>query len=88
MNIKTGDLVMVVKPAPCCGYSGNLGLVFTVARTLSAIGDCCLCGKSTAIPVDIVKSPGDFMLASTLKKIDPPADGDSLPTRKDSEVAA
>lgn len=29
-NIKVGDLVMVVKPTPCCGDAGGCGTVFIV----------------------------------------------------------
>lgn len=29
-KISVGDLVMIVKPAHCCGYDKGLGIIFTV----------------------------------------------------------
>lgn len=87
MSIKKGDLVMVVKPAPCCGNDSAIGMTFTV----SAVGNwTVLCIHCLAfIPGHAAETPlGSGYLLSRLKKIDPPAVDDSLPTRADIEVAA
>jgi len=86
-DIKAGDLVMVVRPSTCCGNSSLLGSIFTVDDVFRGIGRCGRCGHIHTLPVDIVETPNLSLLASTLKKIDPPAEGDSLPTRKDLEGA-
>lgn len=46
-GFKVGDLVMVVKPKSCCGYSGALGHIFTVTSlTHSAPTTTCVqCGE-------------------------------------------
>ena len=88
MTIKTGDLVMVVRPAPCCGSAVRLGLLF-IATTGKGFGVRCLnCGIHTYGGFFIDGSTGHGYLTSRLKKIDPPAEGDSLPTRADIEVPA
>lgn len=87
-DIKPGDQVMVVRVRSCCGM-GILGLVFTVAAVRSA-NTRCKCGAEfwgdlvADAPPDV--RGGGPVLLSRLKKIDPPAEGDSLPTRKDLEV--
>lgn len=86
MTIKTGDLVMVVKPSPCCGTMSRVGLTFKVAGIVGR-ARCHHCGEiNTNGSVRASHNLG--FSAKRLKKIDPPAEGDSLPTRADIEVAA
>lgn len=45
--LKAGDLVQVVKPAPCCGSTKALGLLCRVANTNPAgcVNWCPTCGR-------------------------------------------
>ncbi|MCI2809366.1 hypothetical protein [Eoetvoesiella caeni] len=89
MNIQKGDLVMVVKPTECCGLAVGLGAIFRVERTLSGRGNCGHCQKKLgAVSVAFGHKGTTVFPFRSLKKIDPPADGDSLPTRADIEVPA
>lgn len=83
-NIKAGDLVMVVRAMPCCGGIRQFGTVFRVTDVKSEWGYCTFCGHIKYATL----ASGDksfFREVVTLKKIDPPEEGDSLPTRKDIE---
>lgn len=89
-DIKAGDLAMTVRLRPCCG-GGTLGYVLAVrSAPFVAKSECLECGKITEALVVTVDGVGDeFVIeASRLKKIAPPAEGDSLPTRHDLEVTA
>jgi hypothetical protein len=86
-DIKAGDWVMVVRPMPCCGQSPALGSVFVVEQVMFCHGDCDICGTSDSGIAAICPQGYAFEL-NRLKKIDPPATGDSLPTRIDLEVTA
>lgn len=83
-NIKPGDLVMVVKLEPCCGNPYGLGSVFSVSHLRRVIhAKCAACGmESNDVAVAEDAGGGGFCLLSRLKKIDPPTEGDSLPTRR------
>lgn len=87
MNIKTGDLVMVVKPTPCCGNNTGVGVIGAVSKLKFVRGRCKFCGQKDQKMLVYLEN-GKSVLKNRVKKIDPPADGDSLPTRKDIEVAA
>lgn len=82
-DIKAGDLVMIVKLMPCCG-NGKLGYSFTAMAVRSLRSTCGFCGHVYESNV-LVGHPSyperTGVLMSRLKKIDPPAEGDSLPTR-------
>lgn len=88
MTIKTGDLVMLVRPTPCCGNVGWLGTTGTISIILRRAGRCAYCGKVSERTVASLNGLEGSVSVERLKKIDPPADGDSLPTRADIEVAA
>ena len=84
-EIKSGDLVMVVKTKPCCG-TGRLGYTFTAASNPFRSSWVCLsCGRvnpeETVIETD--EGNGRIVSVDRIKKIDPPAEGDDLPTRRD-----
>ena len=79
--IKVGDLVMVVRPKSCGCADNQIGTVHVVSGFYASChcpsckihhyqNSAMLDGKWFAIPV------------SRLKRIDPPAIGDSLPTLK------
>ena len=92
--IKVGDLVMVVRLSPCgCGI---LGAVFKVMAITENIGNgirCAVCnkvarGKFMVAHIDAQVSHTNVVDMFRLKRIDPPAIGDSLPTRKDMKEPA
>lgn len=89
-DFKPGDLVMVVKPMLCCGHPAAIGEVFSVNDVMSALGECPVC--RTPFRGDVATfwkgSREVWVDVKRLKKIDPPAAGDSLPTRRDIEVPA
>lgn len=87
MSIKAGDLVMVVRPSPCCGNFSDAGRIFRVKEIMRGPGRCPSClevAQVTAAMIDHRYGLEVFCL----KRIDPPSEGDSLPTRKDLEVPA
>ena len=86
-DIKAGDLVMVVKPTTCCGGVDMIGSIFVVKKVLRGFGRCEACGNVSLVEVAF-ESDSYATDLPRLKKIDPPADGDSLPIRKDIEVPA
>lgn len=85
MEIKSGDLVMVVKPSPCCGNCAAIGRIFTVKAVEVEHGRCGHC-KTMSILARVTTEDNQYIQLIRLKKIDPPTEGDSLPTRKDLEV--
>lgn len=90
-EIKAGDLVMVVKPRRC-GCTNGLGFIGSVLSisTDNRVGYCDQCESKTFPPytptVELIL--GHHTEISRLKKIDPPATGDSLPTRKNIKEPA
>lgn len=82
--IKKGDLVMQVKPTPCCGNADNIGDVFVVTWIGVAIGRCHSCGDRTPENAASTVEDDSAVPLSMLKKIDPPATGeyDRVPVRK------
>jgi hypothetical protein len=90
-NIKVGDLVMVVKPAPCCGSTKNIGKIFKVTE-LSA-GGICSCGALTKINEKCART-GDMTKnglhisyqVNRLIKIDPPSLPETIETEKELSV--
>lgn len=87
-DIKVGDLVMVVRKTRCCSRGKTTGKVFRVAKNDGVVtGECGACG-ATVTDEYIENEDGHGFSGYRLKKIDPPAEGDSLPTRADLEVTA
>ena len=85
-EIKPGDLVMVVKPTPCCGDERNCGRVFIAGDYVSGRWECAYCGVPIASDPLVDFPLGEksaSMRLSRLKKIDPPPIGDTLPTREE-----
>lgn len=91
-EIRAGDLVMVVKAAPCCGAHGKLtGLVFTVESLGVADFECdCSPGKLTEAPYAAFKRAGKrklrYVELSRLIRIDPPALPESVETEREVAV--
>lgn len=82
--IQVGDLVMVVRG--CCPHN-SWGVPWQVKSTVMAFNaHCIVCGK----PInEQAHALGAFAAPVTwLKRIDPPATGDSLPTRRELEETA
>jgi hypothetical protein len=71
--IKVGDLVVVVKPTPCCGNHGHIGTIFQVARLVHLEGRCNWCGQvPPAEPgADWGKNDASGFSLITLKRIPP-----------------
>ena len=86
-GIKAGDLVIVVRPSRCCSNTKTLGLTFVALDVVHAPAYCCYCDRG-GIFTQAVISGFDAIDIDRLKKIDPPADGASLPMREDVGVAA
>lgn len=89
-DIKAGDLVMVVGPNPC-GCCLDVGFIYK-AKTITKAHQffsyrCRGCGYMWEPTTDCVNGE-DFISYGThrLIKIDPPAEGDSLPTRADKPI--
>jgi hypothetical protein len=85
-QIKKGDLVMVVKPTPCCGSRVAVGRLFPVEIIGSGNGRCILCG---AVFPDTYFAAGQDRMGyhlNRLKKLNPPADEESRETTKELEV--
>lgn len=82
--IKKGDLVMVVKPTPCCGNAGSLGRVFRVGSLRAFTGWCLRCGLRGDPSVDVALPHRSLEGAqlSRLIKIDPPALPEGVETTK------
>lgn len=88
-DIKVGDLVMIVKPTLCCGVGKSLGQIFTVCALVDATRSIFpRCGSTHAARLAQDGNDRRWCEIDRLKKIDPPAEGDSLPTRADLEVTA
>jgi len=70
---KPGDLVMVVKPAPCCGYCHSLGRVFTVQGSATSEGECKFCG-AIVLPSNMTILDVGGPIQSTRLRLIPPLD--------------
>lgn len=88
--IKPGDLVMVVLPNVCCGATDSVGKVGTVEPNpdWATYAQCDFCGATNRDTNIFRTIEGGGYHVGTLQKIDPPAVGDSVPTRSDIEVEA
>lgn len=88
-DIKKGDLVMTIRPLRCCG-GGSLGLILSVTGMPHKIkGRCVYCHAIyDTVAVAVNGEHSNEVPTYRIKKIDPPAEGDSLPTRRDLMVPA
>lgn len=76
MTFKKGDLVMVVRPMPCCGVSGSsMGKVFRFVKEYEMTGITACCKREQTAMISEAEGRRLFLLhTSRLIKIDPPAD--------------
>ena len=91
--IRPGDLFMIVKPKPCCGYSGGLGKVsLSIDRppNSSDVTYCVHCNRKREVGDDYVfytnKAHGqgyDLILRSRVIKINLPALEEGTKTEKE-----
>ena len=87
MTFKKGDLVMVVKPMPCCGDTSDIGRVESVEEMAAGNKfECRKCLKDLDDYCVALFSGDDGMPTCTLIKIDPPADQDQETTDRELEV--
>jgi hypothetical protein len=70
--IKPNDLVMVVRPQPCCGDASGLGFVYAVDFIHSGDVTCTACRRHS-LSDSAFPSRGYGYLTSVLKRLDPPA---------------
>lgn len=82
-GIKVGDLVIVVKPTPCCGNYRSVGRIYKVARIVSGNRRCNFCAAISTHAFALQPNRYGIHLYR-LKKLDPPATGeyDRVPVRK------
>jgi hypothetical protein len=83
--IQAGDLVMVVKPTPCCGSSKGIGRIFKVAVVDSDPNARCVCGKTSLAKKAWTEQDSGYF-ASCLIRIDPPAQDESVGTEREVVV--
>lgn len=86
--ISVGDLVQMVRPAPCCGNTVGLGNFYRVYGITSTINCTCLaCGKRYW---DVLVVVEDYSLGghlrSRLKRIPPPEETSDV--KSDEEIHA
>jgi hypothetical protein len=88
-NIKVGDLVMVVKPAPCCGNESFMGKVFFVTGNyIKKNGSCRYCShfyQEAKVVAGVFGDVGEMFIERVIK-IDPLSEPESI--TKDEEVPA
>lgn len=87
MTFKVGDLAVVFKKTSCC----NMGDVGTVVKIKGVIrlhtGACVFCDDTT--PEDVAATNvGRMYPVDRLKKIDPPAEGETREAYKNLKVPA
>jgi hypothetical protein len=73
-DIKIGDLVMIVRPRPCCNNTDKIGHPFTVELPIDRkeLVVCRNCGHKEKNDHRFVKlSGGSYCFLSRLKKIEP-----------------
>lgn len=83
MSIKAGDLVMIVRPSPCCIKPDAMGYIFTAGRVVHSDTTCLTCGHYNG-PQSVVEfEPDHFVEESRLIKIDPNALKDDVPEKEE-----
>jgi len=89
MTFKKGDLVMLVRGMHCCGQTDHdepYGLTFSISSVFVDYGECIHCGYKGN--EEVTPHKGIFILTSRLKKIDPPAEGETREAYKNLKVPA
>lgn len=83
-DIKAGDLVVIVKPSPCCNSSGGIGKIFTVTEVRVKIAFCKYCYKHQETLFAEI-GPGRNVQINRVKKINPSRDEDFVETNEELE---
>ena len=78
--IAVGDLVMVVRPFPCCGQTSYISQLHKVEALEMAYFEC-PCGQKLLLPMAITGNWHGFPI-SILIRIDPPALPESIHTEE------
>lgn len=82
--ISVGDLVMVVRASSCCGHTQGMGLAFCVEYLQGGPNTCHACGDHQQHSMDAWFSGAKISFpVYRLKRIDPDALKDDIPTREE-----
>ena len=81
--IKPGDLVMIVRGTQCCGSDSSVGRPFIVEKVALHTGRCFGCKALFGDTPSALQPNGRWVQASRLKKIDPPAEGETREAYKE-----
>lgn len=84
-EFKVGDLVCVVKPAPCCGDMSELGKVFVIRELLFGQSYCFNCGCNED-ELDAFYDEENGVSVETIIKISPPSLDETTEQEKDLEI--
>lgn len=83
--IKKGDLVVVVKPSPCCGSYKRIGYVFRADYIMASVPSCGLCGAvNNQDEIGVWQSGAKFSIQlPRLKRIPPLSELEGERTQED-----
>ena len=83
-EIREGDLVVVVKPSSCCGFTGKIGKVFKVTGIITCHG-CIHCGSilNYGEPLALRDNGMTGYIFSRLKRIPPLSKLESIDQAKE-----
>lgn len=86
-RIEVGDLVVIIKPTSCCGYSGGIGKIYIVGNMRSFRGRCLLCGAiGNGEPLACWGSGSRGVPTRRLKKLPPLTEPETI-TERDEMTA-
>lgn len=86
-KITAGDLVVVVKPTPCCKHTADLGTIFTVLSVEFCGATCTYCGETVVATIALIDGGGGYgHLVSTLRKLRKPGKDEETTKPKELEV--
>ena len=80
--ISVGDLVQVVRSAPCCGPSKAIGWVFVVEEIIVSQHQCWGCGH-ISVPLPIANVGAQWFHVSRQKRIPPLSELEGVKTEED-----
>lgn len=81
-EIKAGDLVVVVKPQPCCGGTSHLGSIHVVHGVGRRVFTCSACWKPGEGEI-VIYADGTGSLLSVVRKIEPLEDPVAVDTERE-----
>ena len=85
MTIKAGDLVMVVRPTPCCDNKDLIGTVFVAGNVVPRqLWSCCICRRSRFATSVFIRHD-ELVDVARIKKIDPISDPEETPASVERE---